>query len=164
MGWNQNHDLVKGDNLLLYLTSGKTVIAYATSCSLQIEGESIDTSSKFSCTWAAAMGGRMGYTINFDALYCNLSGDVASSGISFDGIVALQLAGEQVDWYIGQEQKQDSGVTCENNPHVLDQNKKYYYGKCVVQSISLEAGNNEIATCSGTLTGAGEILVGPASS
>lgn len=152
--WDQNNDLIKGDNLLLYLTSGKTVIAYTTSCSLQIEGETIDTSSKFSCMWAASMGGRMSYTINFDALYSN-----ASSGISFDSILALQLAGDQIDWYMGEEAAW-SGA-CEDNPHTLDVEKKFYYGKCTVQSVSLSAGNNEIASCSGTLAGAGEIKIGP---
>ena len=39
----------------------------------------------------------------------------------------------------------------------LDTAKTYYNGKAVVTSCSLEAGNNEIATCSITLTGAGEI-------
>ena len=65
--WNQN-DLVKGDNLLLWLTSGKTVVAYATSCSLQTDAETIDTSSKFSSKWANAMGGKASYTISADAL------------------------------------------------------------------------------------------------
>lgn len=149
--WNQNNDLVKGDALLLYLTSGKTVIAYTTSCSLQVEGETIDTSSKFSCKWAASMGGRMSYTINFDALYSN-----STDGISFDGILALQLEGKQIEWYMGEEQAWTG--TCETNPHVLDTTKKYYSGKATVQSVSLEAGNNEIASCSGTLAGAGEIV------
>ena len=42
--WNENNDLIHGDNLLLYLTSGKTVVAYATSVSIQVDSESIDTS------------------------------------------------------------------------------------------------------------------------
>ena len=154
MAWNQNNDLVKGDNLLLYLTSGKTVVAYATSVSLSIDGEEIDTSSKFSCKWRAGMGGRMGYTINFDSLYSN-----NESGVSFDEILAMQIKGDQIDWYIGEEAAFTG--SCEDNPHTLDTGKKYYYGKCTVQSISLSAGNNEIASCSGTLNGAGEIQIGP---
>lgn len=150
--WNQNSDLVKGDNLLLYITSGKTVIAYCTSASLSIDGENIDTSSKFSCKWAASMGGRMSYTISFDALY-----STSADGISFDGLVALQLAGEQVEWYMGPEQAWTG--TCESNPHTLNTSGHYYEGKATIQSLSLEAGNNEIASCSGTLQGAGEITV-----
>lgn len=148
--WNENTDLINGDSLLLYLTSGKTVVAYATSCSLQTDSESIDTSSKFSCKWASAMGGKASYTISADALYCQNDG-----GISFDKLLEFMVKGEQIEWYIGQEQE-FSGA-CDENPHTLDTEKDYYNGKAVVTSCSLEAGNNEIATCSITLTGAGEI-------
>lgn len=149
--WNENTDLIHGDSLLLYLTSGQTVVAYATSCSLQTDSESIDTSSKFSCKWASAMGGKASYTISADALYCNAKDD----GISFDKLLEFMVKGEQIEWYIGQE-VEFSGA-CDENPHTLDTEKTYYNGKAVVTSCSLEAGNNEIATCSITLTGAGEI-------
>lgn len=148
--WNENTDLINGDSLLLYLTSGKTVVAYATSCSLQTDSESIDTSSKFSCKWASAMGGKASYTISADALYCS-----NQDGISFDKLLEFMVKGEQIEWYIGQE-VEFSGA-CDENPHTLDTEKTYYNGKAVVTSCSLEAGNNEIATCSITLTGAGEI-------
>ena len=148
--WDINNDLVNGDSLLLYLTSGKTVLAYATSCSIQVDQESIDTSSKFSCRWNANMGGRASYSISADALYCN-----NASGISFDGLLEMMVEGKNVDWYVGQEEAWTG--TCESNPHTLDTSKPYYSGKALVTSVSLEAGNNEIATCSITLTGSGEI-------
>lgn len=148
--WNENNDLVLGDDLLLYLTSGHTVIAYATSCSLQVDSESIDTSSKFSCKWQSNMGGKASYTISADALYCN-----STQGISFDKLLEYMVSGEQIDWYMGEEEAFTG--TCEENPHTLDTTKNYYNGKGVVTSVSLEAGNNEIATCSITITGAGEI-------
>jgi hypothetical protein len=148
--WNENNDLIKGDSLLLYLTSGKTVVAYATSCSIQTDSESIDTSSKFSCKWASAMGGKASYTISADALYCQTDG-----GISFDKLLEFMVSGEQIEWYIGQEEEFDGA--CDENPHTLDTSVTYYNGKAVVTSCSLEAGNNEIASCSITLTGAGEI-------
>lgn len=149
--WNENNDLIHGDNLLLYLTSGKTVVAYATSVSVQVDSESIDTSSKFSCKWASAMGGKASYQISSDALYSS-----NSDGISFDELLVFMVKGEQVDWYIGEEESWSG--TCETNPHTLDTSKTYYNGKAVVTSCSLEGGNNEIATCSITMTGAGEIL------
>lgn len=148
--WNENNDLIQGDNLLLYLTSGKTVIAYATSCSLQVDSESIDTSSKFSCKWQSNMGGKASYSISADALYCN-----NTNGISFDKLLEFMVSGEQVEWYVGEETDFDGA--CDENPHTLDTTKTYYNGKAVVTSVSLSAGNNEIASCSITLTGAGEI-------
>lgn len=148
--WNENNDLIHGDSLLLYLTSGKTVVAYATSCSLQVDSETIDTSSKFSCKWQSNMGGKASYTISADALYCS-----NTDGISFDKLLEYMVQGEQIEWYMGEEAVHEG--SCETNPHTLDTAKTYYNGKAVVTSVSLEAGNNEIATCSITLTGAGEI-------
>lgn len=148
--WNENNDLIHGDSFLLYLTSGKTVVAYATSCSLQVDSETIDTSSKFSCKWQSNMGGKASYTISADALYCS-----NADGISFDKLLEYMVQGEQIEWYMGEEAAHEG--SCETNPHTLDTAKTYYNGKAVVTSVSLEAGNNEIATCSITLTGAGEI-------
>lgn len=148
--WNENNDLIHGDSFLLYLTSGKTVVAYATSCSLQVDSETIDTSSKFSCKWQSNMGGKASYSISADALYCS-----NADGISFDKLLEYMVQGEQIEWYMGEEADHDG--SCETNPHTLDTTKTYYNGKAVVTSVSLEAGNNEIATCSITLTGAGEI-------
>ena len=148
--WNENSDLIHGDNLLLYLTSGKTVVAYATSCSLQVDADTIDTSSKFSCKWQSNMGGKAGYTISADALYSS-----NEDGISFDDLLAMQVAGVGVEWYMGQESAWTG--SCETNPHTLDTSKTYFNGKAIVTSVSLEAGNNEIASCSITLTGQGEI-------
>ena len=149
--WNENTQLVNGDSFLLYLTSGKTVVAYATSCSLQVDSETIDTSSKFSCKWASNMGGKASYTISADALYCQNT----EGAISFDKLLEYMVKGEQIEWYMGEEAEHDG--SCETNPHTLDTTKTYYNGKAVVTSVSLEAGNNEIASCSITLTGAGEI-------
>ena len=147
--WTQE-DLIHGDSLLLYLTSGKTVVAYATSVSIQVDSESIDTSSKFSCKWASNMGGKAGYTISADALYSS-----NNDGISFDKLLEMMVSGKQVEWYMGEEAAHSG--SCETNPHTLDISKTYYNGMAVVTSCSLEAGNNEIATCSITMTGAGPI-------
>lgn len=151
--WNENAQLVNGDNLLLYLTSDKTVIAYSTSCSVQVDSETIDTSSKFSCKWASNMGGKASYTISADALYCQDT----EGAISFDKLLEYMVKGEQVEWYMGEEEEHTG--SCETNPHTLDTTKTYYNGKAVVTSVSLNAGNNEIASCSISLTGAGEIQI-----
>ena len=158
--WDENTQLVRGNEFSLYLTSGKTVIAYATSCSLQVDSETIDTSSKFSCKWASNLGGNASYTISADALYCQNT----QSGVSFDTLLEYMVKGDQIDWYMGEEQgpevwNADKTKGCDENPHALDTGSTYYNGKAVVTSVSLEAGNNEIATCSITLTGAGEILI-----
>ena len=149
--WDENTQLVRGNEFSLYLTSGKTVVAYATSCSLQVDAETIDTSSKFSCKWASNLGGNASYTISADALYCQNT----ESGVSFDTLLEYMVKGDQIEWYMGEEAAHEG--SCETNPHTLDIQKTYYNGKAIVTSVSLEAGSNEIASCSITLSGAGEI-------
>ena len=156
--WDENTQLVRGNEFSLYLTSGKTVVAYATSCSLQVDAETIDTSSKFSCKWASNLGGNASYTISADALYCQNNG----SGVSFDTLLEYMVKGDQIEWYMGEEQgpevwNAEGTKGCDENPHALDTSKTYYSGKAIVTSVSLEAGSNEIATCSISLAGAGEI-------
>lgn len=151
--WDENTQLVRGNEFSLYLTSGKNVVAYATSCSLQVDAETIDTSSKFSCKWASNLGGNASYTISADALYCQNT----ESGISFDTLLEYMVKGDQIEWYMGEEAAHTG--SCETNPHTLDTAKTYYNGKAIVTSVSLEAGNSEIATCSITLTGAGTIQI-----
>lgn len=153
--WNPNSDLINGDNLNLYLTSGKTVLAYATSCSLQVSRETQDTSSKFSCRWNAVKGGRSSYTVSADALYCS-----ATSGISFDGLLELSNSDDTIEWYIGPESAYtvDSTHLCEDNPHTLDTTATYYGGSAIVTEVSLNAGSNEIASCSISLQGSGAIV------
>lgn len=171
MSWNSANDLLKADNLLFYLVSGTTsaqtveeaivsgtckVLAYATSVNIQIDSESIDTSSKFSCKWGSNFAGRANYTISADALYCQKASADANGAVTFDHLMDLQVAGTPVGWVIGQEV--DRGDTdCESFAHTLDKNKPYYYGKAAITSLSLSGGNNEIASSSITLAGDGPI-------
>lgn len=151
--WDQNNDIIQGNNLLLYLTSAHTVVAYSTSVSLQVDNEPNETTSKFSCAWSDAIGGKNSYSINADSLYTQNSG-----GTSFDNFIAMMVAGDQVEWYIGSESGwTGDGNTCINNPHALDTTKDYYNGRAIITSCSLEAGMDEAASCSITMQGCGEI-------
>lgn len=150
--WNESQDLIQGNRLNLYLTSAHTVVAYGTNASLQVDTETLDTSSKFSCRWASAIGGKSNYTINCDSLYTSNSG-----ACSFDNFIEMMVAGSQIEWYLGQEVEQPSSVPCNENPHTLDTGKTYYNGMAIVTSTSLEAGMDDATSCSITLTGAGPI-------
>lgn len=149
--WNANEDLINGNEFQLYLTSGKTILAYATSCSLQVSRETTSTASKFSCRWSAVRGGNSSYQVSSDALYCS-----AASGISFDGLLELSDSDDTIEWYMGKEATWTGA--CEDNPHTLDVSQPYYGGEAIVTSVSLEANNGEVATCSIQLEGSGPIV------
>lgn len=156
MGYNVNEDLVKGNDIFLYITSGGTgttkqqVLAFATSCQMQVDGETISTQNKMSCRWASNLAGNNSYTISADALYTQ------TTGVSFDDLMAMMIKGDPVDWAMGPA-IDESALTCENKTFVLDDTKVYYSGKALITSLSLNAGNNEVASSSVTLTGSGEI-------
>lgn len=144
--FNVNTDLILGDDMYLYVTSANTPIAFATTCSVQIDGETIDTSNKMSGRWNSNLAGKNGYTISSDALYTQATG-----AYSFDALMEKMVEGGKLDWALGK--------CTDRVSFALDTTKPYYSGEGFVTSLSLEAGNNEVASCSITITGSGEIVL-----
>lgn len=163
MAYNVNTDLVRGDDLFLYvfdttgvtafsgIPSGTTVVAFATSCSLQIDGETIDTSNKMSCVWNSNLAGKNGYTVSADALYTDANG-----ATSFDTLLGKMVAGNAVGWAIAPA-SEHSG-SCTTNDFTIDKTNAIAAGYGLITSLSLNAGNNEVASCSVTITGSGELI------
>lgn len=162
MAYNVNTDLVKGNDLWLYLvlpdsagtiSSAATdakVVAYATSCSLQIDADTLDVTSKLSCRWNASLPGNASYTISADALYCLKSSAEANSAYTIDHLFEVMVEGDNIGWYIGQDSSEVCGTV-----GGLDTSKPYFYGEASITSLSVEGGNNEIASSSISLTGSG---------
>lgn len=147
-----NKDLVRADDLYFYVTSSNTVVAFSTSCSLQVDGETIDSSNKMSCKWVSNLAGKNSYSVSVDALYTQNTGLT-----SFDKLMEIMISGAAIDWAIGVAQAFTG--TCENNTFALDTSKVYYSGKGLITSLSLNGGNNEVASCSMTVTGSGGITI-----
>lgn len=146
MAYNVNTDLILGDDMFLYITdeTSDKVVAFATSCQIQVDGETIDTSNKMSGRWNSNLAGKNGYTITADALYTQTTGH-----FSFDDLMEKMIAGGAIGWKVGK--------ATDSTDFALDTSKPYYSGEAFVTSLSLSAGNNEIASCSITLTGSGAI-------
>lgn len=167
MAWNVNSDLVKGNDMYLYITlpdsdgtiatatTAAKVVAYATSCSLQIDSETIDVSSKFSCRWNAVVQGNASYTISADALYCLKAYADTNSAYTIDHLFSAMVEGKNVGWFIAQDASDTCGTI--SGP---DTTKPYYYGEAAVTSLSIEAGNNEVVSSSISLTGSGKVNQG----
>lgn len=142
-----NKDLVLGEEMYLYVTSANTPIAFATSCSIQVDGETIDTSNKMSGRWNSNLAGKNGYTISSDALYTQTEGHY-----SFDTLMEKMIEGGTLEWTVGKAKDYKNG------DFDFDSTKPHYKGTGYVTSLSLEAGNNEVASCSITITGSGAIV------
>ncbi len=167
MAWSVNKDLVKGNDYFLYLvipdsagtiSSAATdakVIAYATSCSLQIDADTLDVTSKLSCRWTANLPGNASYTISTDALYCLKTNAENNSAYTIDHLFEAMVEGYNVGWYMGQDSAEECGEV-----GGLDTSKPYYFGEASISSLSIEAQNNEITSSSISLTGSGKINQG----
>ena len=167
MAYNVNTDLVNGDDLMLYiftasteitgatsLTSANTkVLSFATSCALNIDGATIDTSNKMSCRWVSNLAGKNSYTVSADALYTD-----AADAYSFDDLLGAMVAGDAIGWAMAQPAEFTG--SCADNPFSIDNTKVIAYGEGLITSLSLNAGNNEVASSSITVTGSGEIHQG----
>ena len=162
MAWNTNIDLVKGNDYFLYLVLPDTagtissavtdakVIAYATSCSFQIDADTLDVTSKLSCRWNANVAGNASYTVSSDALYCLKSSADANSAYTIDHLFEAMVEGKNVGWFMGKDSAEECGEV-----GGLDTGSTYYYGEAAITSLSIEASNNEITSSSITLTGSG---------
>lgn len=145
----KNEDLILANDLNLWLVkegvSGETVVGYATSVQVSISSDSIDTSNKMSPRWAMFLAGSASYEVSAEALYTR-----NNEVIGYDYLMEQMVAGNTVKWKIGTKVEAA-------NDYSLDTAVPYYSGDAVITSLSLSAGNNEVASCSITLTGSGAI-------
>ena len=169
MAWSVNNDLVKGNDMWLYLvdlsggtmTSGMVenakVLAYSQSCSFEINSDTLDVTTKLSCRWSAVMQGNASYTVSSDNLYCLQSAAAANGAMTVDDLFEAMVEGDNLGWIMAQDSSDDCGTV--GGP---DTTKPYYFGEGAITSLSITAGNNEICTSSITITGSGEANTGGA--
>ena len=167
MAWSVNTDLVKGNDMWLYLvdlsggtmTSGMVanakVLAYSQSCSFEINSDTLDVTTKLSCRWSAVMQGNASYTVSSDNLYCLQSSAAANSAITVDDLFEAMVEGDNLGWIMAQDISARPGGEC-GTVEGPDTEKPYYWGEGAITSLSIVAGNNEICTSSITITGSGE--------
>ena len=163
MAWAVNTDLIKGSDMWLYLvdlqgsgmTSGMVstakVVAYSQTCSLEINADTLDVTTKLSCRWNAVMPGNASYTISSDNLYCLKSSADANSAFTVDHLFDAMVDGDNIGWVLAQDSSDECSTV--GGP---DTSKPYYYGEASITSLSISASNGEIASSTLTLTGSGE--------
>ena len=140
--------IIKGDELMLF--NDEKSIAYATSHTLTINGNTIDISSKDHGFWGASEIGNITWEITSENLftdkYYTLLFDAMLNKTQLT--VALGFAS---DWDV-------NGLTGNNTQYDLDKTSNYYSGKVYVTSLTANANTGENATMSITLTGCGALV------
>jgi len=138
--------LVNGTDLLLKVgdaNSNEVVVAFATSCSLEVSMEEIDQTNKDSAGWKQIIGGLRSWSVSADALYQN---EAESSKYAFVDFWD-HLGGTNQRAKVFVELAITGGANSDGN--------KYYHGEAFVTSLSVNGGTEDQATFSVTLTGSG---------
>lgn len=148
--FDSNTDLESGRNGQLFLFIGDLPVAFASSCGLDVSTEEIDISNKMCGDWAASLPGKNSFTLSCESLLTRKVG-----AMSFDTLLAKQIAGETLDFFYGAatvSEISNTGGTFEKDPA-----KQNYQGKVMITSLSLKSDNGQIASCSASFKGIGAI-------
>lgn len=140
--------LLNGTDLLLKVgTDGNEVlVAFATSCSLEISADEIDQTNKESTGWKSIIQGTRSWSLSADAMYQN---EAQASRKAFKDFFANVNAREKVfiELTIAGALNADANV--------------FYSGQAFVSSLSVNGGTEDQATWSISLTGTGALAETP---
>ena len=122
-------------DVVLSVTQGGSLqaVAHATSCSLSINMDLRDSTTKSSAGWQQNLGGLKSWEMSGDAFV-----EVDGSGLNSEEIFAVMIA------------DQGAGITC-----TFGVSGMTYTGTAYITSFSVEAGVEENVTFSISLTGSG---------
>lgn len=138
-------DLIKGEKLFIYLDTQTKPIAFATSCSLEMSFETIDTSNKQSGNWVSNLLGKGSWTINSESLVTKKTGEQ-----SVDAVFTAMTAREAVK------------VTFAEAGASFAKGTVWYEGNAYITSCNITAENDGVVSMSITFTGCGELAKGAA--
>ena len=148
--------IIKGDELMIFV--GGSAIAYATSHTLSLTGNTIDISSKDHGFWGASDVGNLTWEATTENLYTE---------DGFDGLFTAYLAKTPVTIVFGYASNYnvnglllgETAGTGDTRPSAWTAaNNKGYQGSAVITSLTVNANTGENATFSCTFTGKGAII------
>ena len=132
--------LLNGTDLLLKAKSigeaNEVVVAFATSCSLEISADEIDQTNKDSGGWKSIIQGTRSWSVSADAMYQNEAEASKKAFTDFFAKVFVELT-------IAGALNADANV--------------FYSGEAFVSSLSVNGGTEDQATWSISLTGTGAL-------
>ena len=151
MAFDRKKDLQLGEALMLYIsedtegTASYMPIAYASSHTLSINGDTIDTSSKMSGAWKEFFIGQLNWQVTSESLVSKTTGHM-----SFKSLKTLMTAREPILIKIG-------SPTASSEDFELDSSGEVASGSAIITSLEQTAANGELCTSSITLQGTGEL-------
>ena len=150
MAFDQNTDLELGEGLLLYVETkvGEVAtlhpVAYATTHTVSVNGDTIDTSSKMSGAWQDFLVGQLNWQVTSESLVSKTSGHM-----SFNTLLSLMVKREPINIKIG--------TPTDGTDFALDTSKPTLEGSAVITSLEKTSTKGEVCTSSLNLQGKGEL-------
>ena len=138
--------LINGTDLILRLgttDANEAILAYATSCSLELSMDEIDQTNKDSSGWKNIIGGTRSWSVSSDALYANESQTNEDFRSMFDLLGGSSNGRNKI--YI--ELAVNGATSAANNV--------FYSGYGYVTALSVNGGTEDQATFSVSITGSG---------
>lgn len=151
---------ILGQNLGLFVkdsdihsggTSADTCFAFATQCTLNLNVDGIDITSKDSGSWADSIPNRKSWTISSDCLYSE----------DYDALMlcAINRTVFTVRWCSAINNESNNTVTHTASHQVGNGAYAFYEGKVFIDSIQASAGVDEAGNYSVSMTGKGALKV-----
>ena len=151
-------NIIKGNELMLFINNKP--IAFATSHTFNLTGNTVDITSKDHGVFGASEIGSITWEITSENLYVNEEGGIQAYDTLYDAMIARQ----PITVVFGQASNyEENGLVRGGNLDANAPNEwsapstNYRTGQAVITSLSLNANAGENATYSTTLTGSGAI-------
>lgn len=140
--------IIKGDDLMLFDEAGKS-LAFATSHTLSISADAVDTSSKDHGIWKANEVNKINWELTSENLYTN---------DAYDTLMEKMIARQPITVYFGTKKETDADKTVADGDYTNWTGASGYTGKVLITSLSVNANTGENATYSATFTGTGKLI------
>lgn len=143
---------IYGDRLNIYIDNKP--VAFAKSCSIEIQADTIDTSNKMSLNWKEFLTSKLSYTINCESLVTYKasvkSEDPLSKVYTYADLLDAMVKRELVSFKIAKTAEDDDTYAAET---------EYFTGTAIITNLSLSAPAEDLCTSSISLQGSGELAV-----
>lgn len=148
--YNISEQRILGDELFIYInvstseTEDWQPLAYSTTCSLNLNSDTIDASNKMAGVWTAALPGKLSWTISTEAL-------MSTSNTGYDYFYEKLVKRTPFKLRFGQV------TDLSKLDFSQDESKTYYEGEAYCSSCNLNADNGAVCTMSVEFQGNGEL-------
>lgn len=149
---------IKGENLMIFVKEGDLYgnastalipFAHATTCSLNIDVEAFDITSKDTGSWKASLPGMKSWSLSSDCLYTPDADKLAA--------VMLNRIPLKCYWCPSENTEFQNQVSHDPSLNQGDDSYMYYAGDAWINSFQATANNNEAANYTVNLTGTGPL-------